>query len=380
MLMDRRTPHLRRTIVLLPVLLAVILSTACKRKTPTNLGQTGSAPYGTAVTWGPLKIFSGYVEDLRIEGNTGVGSVAYGIGTSSEGTYVYAVDTSNGGLIGDAKVAGRVYAVDVGEAYAFVWVKNGINVYALKKQFALVQTISTGAPDWVMNLGGFLYVEVRNAPDYLIDKRTLEKRDLHVSDDDYIYNLLYPDCIIEDASLDPAKQRDPAVYSLGKSKVLGHVPSKYLSDIFAWDPQQNLFFCSVSDKLVVYDFSKNKVVSEITLTSSEAYGIVADSTGSPRHYLGNGDHLHVVGNASSLTDNSYFFNGKKYAYVVDTSGQVVAEEAGSKILGSFGGYAFSRKADSIFPSDMAGNALWTKKRPEQPFFGTGPYFVDDSIV
>ena len=381
MFMDKRTPRLRRTAVLVLVVLAVILTTACKGKTPTNLGQTGSTPYGTAVTWGPLKIFSGYVEDLHVEGSTGVGSVAYDIGASTEGTYVYAVDTLNGGFIGDAKVAGRVYAVDVGERYAFVWVKDGISVYDLKKQFAFVQTIPTGAPRWVMNLGDFLYVEVRDAPDYVIDKRTLKTRDLHISDDDFIYKLLYPDCIIEDPSLDPAKQGDPAIYDLETGKVLGHVPSKYLGGgIFTWDPHKNLFFSTDRDKLVVYDFSQNRVVSEIALTTSETYAIVAHFHSSPAHYLGSGDHLHVTGNATSLTENSYFFNGNKYAYVVDTSGRVIAEQAGSEILGRFGGYAFARKADSISPSQSGGDALWTKRGPEEPFHGIGPYFADSSIV
>ncbi|MCX6084280.1 MAG: PKD domain-containing protein [Caldiserica bacterium] len=310
-----------------------------------------------------------------------MGSVEYDPGTSTEGTYLYALDTSSGNLIGDASVSGSIYATDIGERYVFVWVKDRISVYDLKKQFAFVRTIPTGAPQWVMNLGDFLYVEVRNAPDYLIDKRTLKERDLNVSDDNYIYKLLYPDCIIEDPSLDPTGQGDPAIYSLETGKVLGHVPSSYLGGkIFAWDLQKNLIFCTDRDKLVVYDFSQNRVVSEILLTTSETYAIVADSNDNPRPYLGSGDRLHVTSNASSLTDDSYFFNGKKYAYVVGTSGQVVAEEAGSEILGSFGDYAFSRKGDSIFPSDTAGNALWTKKRPEEPFFGRGPYFTDDAIV
>lgn len=381
MFMDKRTPRLRRTAVLVSVLLAVTLSTACKRKTPTNLGQTGSTPYGTAVTWGPLKIFTGNVEELYIGGSSGIGSVSYDIGMSTEGTYVYGINTMTGSLIGDVKVPGRVYAIDVGERYVFVWVKDGISVYDLKKQFAFVQTIPTGAPRWVMNLGDFLYVEVRNAPDYLIDKRTLKKRDLHMSDDDFIYKLLYPDCIVEDSSLDPTGQGDPAIYNLETGKVLGHVPSKYLGGgIFAWDPQRNLFFSIDRDKLVVYDFSQNRVVSEILLTTSETYGIVADSNDNPRPYLGSGDRLHVTGDASLLTDNSYFFNGKKYAYVVDASGQVIAEEAGSKILGSFRGYTFSQKGDSIFPSQNAGDALWIKNRPEEPFFGRGPYFAKDAIV
>jgi hypothetical protein len=379
--LGRRTMFLRGGAILVLASLAVLVLTSCKRKTPTNLGQTGSTPYGTAVTWGPVKLSRGYVEDLRIEGSTGVGSVSYDIGMSTEGTYVYGLNTMTGSLIGDVKVPGRVYAIDVGERYAFVWVKDGISVYDLKKQFAFVQTVPTGAPQWVMNLGDFLYVEVRNAPDYLIDKRTLKQRDLHISDDDYIYKLLYPDCIIEDPSLDPAGQGDPAVYSLETGKVLGHVPSKYLGGgIFAWDPQKNLFFCTDRDKLVVYDFSQNRVVSEILLTTSETYSIVADSNDNPGPNLGSGDRLHVTGNASSLTDDSYFFNGKKYAYVVDTSGQVIAEQAGSEILGRFGGHTFSRKGDSISPSDTAGNALWTKKRPEEPFYGTGPYFTGDSIV
>lgn len=381
MFMDMRTPHLRRIAVLMSVLLAVILSTACKRKTPANLGQTGSMPYGTAVTWGPVRLSRGYMEDLRVEGSTGVGSVSYDIGASTEGTYVYGLNTTTGSLIGSAQVPGRVYAVDVGERYAFVWVKDGISVYDLQKQFAFVQTIPTGAPRWVMNLGYFLYVEVRNAPDYLIDKRTLKKRDLNISDDDFIYKLLYPDCIIEDPALDPVGQGDPAIYNLETGKVLGHVPSKYLGDgIFAWDPQKNLFFSADRDKLVVYDFSQNRVVSEIVLTTSETYGIVADSSSRPVHYLGSGDRLHVIGSASLLTDNSYFFNGKKYAYVVDAAGQVIAEEAGSKILGSFSGYTFSQKEDSISPSQNADDALWTKNRPEEPFFGRGPYFTNDAIV
>ena len=381
MFTDKRTPRLRRTAVLVSVLLAVILSTACKRKTPTNLGQTGSTPYGTAVTWGPLKIFTGYVEELYVEGSSGIGSVSYDIGMSTEGTYVYGINTLTGSLIGDVKVPGRVYAIDVGERYAFVWVNNGISVYDLKKRFAFVQAIPTGAPQWVMNLGDFLYVEVRNASDYLIDKRTLKKRDLNISNDDFVYKLLYPDCFIEDPSLDPTGQGNPAIYSLETGKVLGHVPSGYLAgEIFAWDPQKNLIFCTDRDKLVVYDFSRSRVVSEIVLTTSETRAVVADSHDSPAPYLGTGDRLHVIGNASSLTDDSFFFNGKKYAYVVDTSGQVITEQAGSEILGRFGGYTFSRKADFIFPSQSAGDALWTKKRPEEPFFGRGPYFANDAIV
>ncbi|MCX6086122.1 MAG: PKD domain-containing protein [Caldiserica bacterium] len=321
------------------------------------------------------------MEDLRVEGSTGVGSVSYDIGASAEGTCVYGLNTTTGSLIGSAKVPGRVYAIDVGERYAFVWVKDGISVYDLQKQFGFVQTIPTGAPRWVMNLGDFLYVEVRNAPDYLIDKRTLKRRDLSVSDDNYIYKLLYPDCMIEDPSLDPAGQGDPAVYSLETGKVLGHVPSKYLGGgIFAWDPHKSLFFCIDRDKLVVYDFSRRAVVSEVALTTSETYAIVSDSSSRLGHYLGSGDRLHVIGNASSLTDDSYFFNGKKYAYVIDTSGHVIAEQAGSEILGRFGGYTFSRKADSIFSSQSAGDALWARKRPEEPFSGAGPYFTGDSIV
>lgn len=379
--MDERTPRLRRTAVLVLLLLAVSITTSCKRKTPTNLGQTGSTPYGTAVTWGPLKLSRGYVGDFRVEGDIGVGSVVYDSGASAEGTYLYALDTSSGNLIGDASLPGSIYATDIGERYVFIWVRDGISVYDLKKQFAFVQTIPTGAPRWVMNLGDFLYVEVRDAPDYLIDKRTLKTRDLHISDDDFIYKLLYPDCVIEDPSLDPTGQGDPAVYSLETDKVLGHIPSKYLAgEIFAWEPQNNLFFCTDRDKLVVYDFSKGQIVSEIMLTSSETYAIVADSHSSPAHYFGNGDRLHVTGNATSLTDDSYFFNGKKYAYVVDTSGRVIAEQAGSEILGRFGGYAFSRKSDSISPSQSGGDALWTKKGPEKPFHGIGPYFADSSIV
>jgi PKD repeat protein len=378
--LGKRTMFLRGVAVLVLASLAVLVLTSCKRKTPTNLGQTGSTPYGTAVTWGPLKLCRGYVGEFRIEGDIGVGSVEYDPGTATEGTYLYAVNTRDGQLIGDARVSGSIYATDIGERYVFVWVKDGISVYDLKKQFAFVQTIPTRAPQWVMNIGDFLYVEVRNASDYLIDKRTLKKRDLHISDDDFIYKLLYPDCIIEDPSLDPSGQGDPAVYSLDEGKILGHVSSEYVSHIFAWDPQKGLFFCDVRDKLVVYDFLKNRVVSEIVLTTSETYAIVADSHDGPAHYLGIGDRLHVTGYATSLTDNSYFFNGKKYAYVVDTSGQVIAEQTGSEILGRFGGYTFSRKADSIFPSQSAGDALWTKKRPEEPFFGRGPYFANDAIV
>ncbi|MCX6097587.1 MAG: PKD domain-containing protein [Caldiserica bacterium] len=379
--LGKRTMFLRGAAILVLASLAVVVLTSCKRKTLGNQTQTTSVPFGTAVTWGPLKISKGYVEDLTVDGSTGVGSVSHDIGTSTEGTYVYALNTQNGTLIGDAKISGRIYETDIGERYVFVWVKDGISVYDLKKQFAFVQTIPTGAPQWVMNIGDFLYVEVRNASDYVIDKRTLKKRDLHISDDDFIYKLLYPDCIIEDESLDSTKPvGDPAIYNLETGKVLGHVPSKYLGGgIFAWDPQKNLFFSTDRDKLVVYDFSQNRVVSEIVLTRSEVYDIVAASNG-PGQKTNGGDRLQVIGNTSSLTDTSYFFNGGKYAYVVDTSGQVVAEEAGSEILGSFGGYAFSRKGDSIFRSDTAGNALWTKKRPEEPFFGRGPYFTNDAIV
>ena len=345
-------------------------------------------PFNKAASWGPVKIFKGNIEKLYIKNNTGIGSVSYDIGDSTEGTYIYAINVSNGELIGDVKILGRCYAVDICERYVFIWVKDGINIYDLNKKFEFVQAITQKSikNEWISNFGNYLFVENRQAPDYLIDKKTLNKVDLNkvglnISQDDQIYKLLYPDYLIGDpAAFTGAKSGNPVVYSLKEGKILGYIPSTYLSKIFAWDPQKNLFFCHDRDTIRIYDLAQDKFVSELKFTQSEVYSIVADANKDSQYYFGNGDRLDVIREFSDSESGFYFFNGKDSSYVIDSSKEIKYQLKESEVIGEFKGYTFFEKEKSLGLSQNDGSTLWLKEKPAEPFYGEGPNFTKSSIA
>ena len=350
-----------------------------------NAGS-GPVPLGNAYSWGPIDIFKGYVEDLYIKNSTGIGSVSHDIGTSTEGTYIYAVNVLNGELIGDTEISGRLYAVDICERYAFIWVKGGINIYDLDNNFEFVQAIPGKSGEWISNFGNYFFVEDRQAPDYLIDKKTLNKVDLkqaglNISQDDEIYTLLYPDCLIGDpAAFTGAKSGNPVVYSLKEGKILGYIPSGYVSKIFAWDPQKKLFFCKDADKIKIYDITKDKVISELKFTKSEVSSIAADINKNPQYYFGVGDRLHVTREFSLSENGFYFFNGKDGAYILSSSGEIKSKLKKSDIIGEFKGNTFYKNGDSLGLIDNSFSTLWTNKKPDEPYHSSGPFFTKNSIA
>ena len=355
--------------------------------TEINTGNN-QVPFSKAARWGPVNIFKGYVGDLIINGNTGIGSVSYDIGDSTEGTYIYAINITSGELIGDVKISGPCYGIDICERYAFILVKDGIYIYDLNNKFELVQAITQKSikNEWVSNFGNYFFVEDRQAPDYLIDKKTLQKVDLNqvglnVSQDDQIYALLYPDCLIGDpAAFTGANSGNPVVYSLKEGKILGYIPSGCLSGIFAWDPQNKLFFCHDLDRIMVYDLDKGDFISEVEFTQSETYSIAADTKKNPQYYFGVGDRLHVIREFSLSENGFYFFNGKESAYVLGSSGVIICQQKKSDIIGEYNGYIFYEKEDSLGIIANGCGTLWLNQKPEKPFHMAGPNFTENSIV
>ena len=368
------------------------VSTTSKTTAKSSLTEDNSAisqiPFGIAASWGPIKIFKGYVEDLYIKNNTGIGSVSYDIGSSTEGTYIYAVNVLDGELIGDVKISGRLYAVDICERYAFIWVKDSINIYDLNNKFELVETIADKSVknEWISNFGNYFFVEDRQASDYLIDKRTLKKVnlkdiDLNISQDDQIYDLLYPDCLIGDpAAFTGAKSGNPVVYSLKNEKILGYIPSKYLSKIFAWDPENNLIFCRDAGRIIIYDLAKEKISAELNFTKSEAGSISSSANKNPKYYFGGGDRLHVMREFLPSKNGFYFLNGSESSYAIDFLGEIKYQLKKSDIIGEFEGSAFYEKDDSLGMIGDDFSTLWLNQKPEEPYHGVGPNFSKDSIV
>jgi PKD repeat protein len=354
-----------------------------------NQTQTTQMPFNAAVRWGPINIFKGNVEELFIKGNTGVGSVCYDIGKSTEGTYIYSLDVSNGKLIGDARISGRCFGIDICERYAFVWYKDGdINVYDLKKKFELAQTIlhkNSNEPTTkrISNLGNYLYIQDSKAPDYLIDKRTLEIVNLNISNDDYIYYPLYPDCLIGDSYTFKGSDVDtPAVYSLKEGKILGYLPHDF-THFFAWDPQKKLFFYHNRDKRMVYSMSESKYISELNLSDSAGYSIIANT---PTVYGSYGNMHGIVIADVSLSENGYYFlnyflNGEENAYVLDSSGKIKCQLEKSQIIGEFKGNIMfeSNNKESLGSNQNNCNSLWLKEVPNYPGYHKGPHFTEDSI-
>jgi len=356
--------------------------------------NTGSSqiPFGKAVSWGPIKIFKGYVEDLYIKNTVGIGSVSYDIGASTEGTYIYAVNISSGELIGDVKISGRLYAVDICERYAFIWVKDGINIYDLNNKFKFIKNIDESElldgwrKNFISNFGNYFFVEAREEPDYLIDKSTLQKVDLkdtglNVSRDDLIYDLLYPDCLIGDPSVfSDVKSGNPAVYSLKERKILGYIPSDILSKVFAWDPHNKLVFCQDRDMIKVYDLGKGDFISELKFNQSEVYSIEAATKSNQKYEFGVGDRLHVIREFLPSENGYYFLNGKDYAYVLDSSAEIKCQLKKSDIIGEFKGYTFYENDDALGINASDCSTLWLNQEPEEPFHGVGPNFTKNSIV
>ena len=150
-----------------------------------NNNQTSSAE---ASKWGPVQLHSGWINGLYIQDNIGIISVGYDTGGSGPGTtYVYALDILDGKIIGEVSIPGEGGPFDICERYAFIWVKDGINVYDLKKDFKFVKTLTDR---WTSNFGNYFFVEDAQEAAYIIDKRTLKKVELKVTNDDEIYRLL----------------------------------------------------------------------------------------------------------------------------------------------------------------------------------------------
>jgi len=90
--------------------------------------NNSQVPFHEAAIWGPVEVSKGYMEDLYINGEIGIGSVSYDIGKSTEGTYIYALDVSNGDFIGDVRIPGRCYAIDIyGTGSMGIWFNYGFN-------------------------------------------------------------------------------------------------------------------------------------------------------------------------------------------------------------------------------------------------------------
>ncbi len=368
--------------------------TSCKNNKSGNLSENNTGiilsqenlikeqiPFGKAVTWGPVNILKGNVEELFIKDNIGVGSVSYDIGKSTEGTYIYALDVSNGKLIGDAKISGRCFGIDICEKYAFIWITDGVNIYDLEKKFEFVQTITDKYPQRIDNLGNYLYVQDSKTPDYLIDKRTLEKVNLNISNDDYIYYPLYPDCLIGDSSAFKGSNVDaPAVYSLKEGKILGYLPNDF-THFFAWDPQERLFFYHDKDSIKIYSMSENKYISELTLAESEGYSIIANT---PAAYDSSGNMNGIVITDVSLSENGYYFlNGKDRAYVLDSAGIIKCLVEKSQIIGEFKRNIMfeNNTKESLGLKQNNCSALWIKEEPNPyPGYHKGPHFTEDSIA
>lgn len=366
-----------------------VKTSAASSETELIEDTTGKAsmPFSKAISWGPIKIFKGYVEKLYIKNSIGIGSVIYNAGETNEGTYIYVVNVSNGKVIGNVEISGQCYAVDICERYAFVWVKDGINIYDLEDKFKLVQTIASKPDEWISNFGNFLFVEgsegynAEQASDYLIDKRSLQQVNLNIPQDEDIYALLYPDCLIgSPTAFNINKSGFAAVYSLKDNTVLGYLPDQYISNIFAWDPDRNLFFCHDRDKIKVYDLSAENFISELPLSVNEVNAIVANTQKNLPYTVGSGNRLRVIRDFYLSENGFYFFNGEDSSYILNSSGQVECQLKNSSIIGDFKDYTFFKKEDSIGINQYDCSSLWTKERPTEPSYGEGPNFTKDSIA
>jgi PKD repeat protein len=348
-----------------------------------NTGVT-VRPVNPAGNWGPINTSKGNIETFYVNKEVGIGSISYDIGKSTESTYFYAIDIASGKLIGESKIAGRCSAIEVGEKYVFVWIKDGINVYDLQNKMANVRTLPGRG---VNNLGSYFLVEDRAAADYLVDKTTLQKIDLNTAlgankvTDDSVFELLYPDCLIGDPEAFKSDQRSqPAVYSLKDKRFIGRIPSLYLSGIFAWDSKNKLVFCRDQDKIQIYDLSKDKIVSELSFTNSEAYSIDADTKNALPYYLGTGNRLNVVRDFPVSSGGYYFLNGKENAYLLNSSGGMAGKIEGSRVIGEYQNKIFYEKAKSLGANKDSRTNQWLKVKPDEPITGKGPYFTESSIA
>jgi PKD repeat protein len=385
-------------LILIVVLIAFGLLSACKNDESTNTeaSVSGSVPsdsqmnsqtgrsqvlLGEAADWGPLETRSGSIDLFHIENNIGIGSIGFDSGQSTAGSYLYALDVTSGKLIGDVQITGSCYDIDICDHYAYLWVDGGIRVHDVNNQFKWIQTIDDKDDEWISNFGDYLYIESRQTADYLIDKKTLKRIDLAIANDDLVYELLYPDCIIcESDALGGAYRENPAIYNVRTRKIIGYLPSAYLSKIYAWDPANHLFFCQQNDRVQLYDFSKENVVAELKFTKSDVYAIGADMHQQPEFYAGVGDRLHVLPALHQDSHGYYPLNARDMAYLIDSKGAIKCQQDGARMIGEKQGYSFFSSHDALGAVGDGMRTLWNNVKPDEPFNMQGPYFARRAIA
>jgi len=347
--------------------------------------QTDVSILSEASVWGPLKLCSGNIEKLYIYKNTAVGSVSYNVGKQSEGTLIYALDIRNGVMMGTAEIPGRCYAVDISDRYIFTWVKEGINVYDLKDSFKLAQTFyydnNGERVEWVSNIGSFLFVENSVESDYLIDKETLTEKQLNIDSDDFIYYLLYPDCLIgdpnafSDSSLD-----DAAIYNFKTNQIIGNVDSIKLSKIFAWDFKKNLLFVNDKDNIEVVNCTNGNVFENIRISESEIDSIISNILNYKDYYSGGTYRLNTITDFLLSENNAYFFNGNENAYIFDYNDRELYRLYDSEILGEFSNIIFYKKGNNLGAIQNFTNNIWEKEKPKDFIVSENPAFSQYSIL
>ncbi|GEM_PF-2710429 len=376
-------------LVQIAALVSISLSlSACKSKdtnNDTNSKSDNSLPFVQYASWGPVELAQGNLEDLYIENGIGIGFVSHGIGSSSEGTDVYALNTSDGEKLGDTQIPGRCYRADISGNCAYVWVDGGINVYDLSKDFTLMKSIKYRSGEFTSNFGDYFYVEERAADDYVIDKINLEKVDLRTSfpnyRDDSIYGLLYPNCLIGSPDVFQASGgKLSVVYSLKDKKILGYGIGDNKYRILAWDPSNDLIFYYRDDQIVTYNFKKEKILETMKLTKEIVYSIVADFNSKNGSHQDSGDRLGVVADISRDSNGCYYFNAEGKSYIVDSAGKLKNVLRDSYLTGGAQGRVFLRKDDALglLKNDLS--PQWLSRKPTEPSPVSGPYFTKSSVV
>jgi len=344
--------------------------------------------FNNAAIWGPINIFtgSGWPQELTIRNDIGIGWV-------NGGDYLYALDISNGNLIGDAMLSYPYPGIDIGEMYAFIYDKDGIKVYDINDNFSFVKTISNQSHDLhISNFGNYLYVRDSKgqdySPDYLIDKKTLEEVSLYdvnklimgqSKGQDLVYNgiyqLLYPDCMICPSSKLENNITTDAVYSLKESKIIGYLPislDNKQTHWVGWDPQKKFFFSQWANNIMVYDMPNKQLI--LTLP-----GYSLSIVNAAENYTGLGGRVTVL-NSFSLSRNGFYFLNVDYSatsgYVLGSSGIIKCNLVNSRIIGEFKYHTFFTKDGYIGSNRYDCTNKWIKKSlPEH-----GPYFTKDSIA
>ncbi|MHB1345923.1 MAG: hypothetical protein ACYCXK_00380, partial [Candidatus Humimicrobiaceae bacterium] len=122
-----------------------------------------------------------------------------------------------------------------------------------------------------------------------------------------------------------------------------------------------------ADKIIIYDLTKDKVISELKFTKTEAYSIDADTKNNQKYEFGLGDRLHVIREFLPSEKGYYFFNGEESAYVLDSSGEIKCQLKKSDIIGEFKGYTLYEKDDSLGLIQNDFSTLWLNQKPEEPY-------------